>query len=269
VATTPNRTVRVGLIQMRCEKAALEQNLTAFAGYLAEAAARRIDIVAFPEMCLTGYADPTRQPEAVLTLDGPEVTRLLAVTQGFPGTVLAGLIEANPDGGKPFITQIAARGGALIGVYRKVTIEGDELPWFSPGPGEVPVVDHDGVPFGMAICADIGNREVFARCADQGAALVFELAAPGLYGAQAMRDWAAGYAWWEGECQRYLSEYARALGVWIVVATQAGRTSDEDFPGGGYAFAPTGERVFATPDGSPGAAYLEIDRETGGVTEIP
>ena len=49
------------------------------------------------------------------------------------------------------------------------------------------------------------------------------------------------------------------------MATQAGRTVDEDFPGGGYVFAPNGERAYATADGSPGAAYLGLDLETGHV----
>ncbi len=52
------------------------------------------------------------------------------------------------------------------------------------------------------------------------------------------------------------------------VATQAGRTIDEDFPGGGFLFAPDGTRVFATPDWSPGTAYLGIDLETGQAEEL-
>jgi len=90
---------------------------------------------------------------------------------------------------------------------------------------------------------------------------VFELAAPGLFGDQATRNWQSGYAWWEGECREKLGRYARTYGLWIAVATQAGRTIDEDFPGGGYLFAPGGERVFATKDGAPGAVYLEINPE--------
>jgi predicted amidohydrolase len=65
-----------------------------------------------------------------------------------------------------------------------------------------------------------------------------------------------------------LSRYAQAYGLWIGAATQAGRTVDEDFPGGGYLFAPTGERVFTTEDWSPGAAYLDLDFETHRVREI-
>ncbi len=251
--------IRIALVQMRCEKAALAQNLASLARYLDEATGRDVDIVAFPEMSLTGYADPARYPEAIIRLDGPEVAGLLDLTRGKSLTVLAGLIEENA-GGKPFITQFAARNGQLLGYYRKKRVIDDEADWFSPG-GPVPVLKHDGLTFGMAICADIGSLEVFAECARQGAQIVFELAAPGLYGEQATRNWQSGFEWWEGECNKYLGQYAREYGLWIAAATQAGRTADEDFPGGGYVFAPDGRRVYATPDWSPGAVYLEIDLE--------
>jgi predicted amidohydrolase len=212
---------------MRCEKGATAENLESTSRYLAEAVARDVDIVGFPEMSITGYADPTRYPEAILHLDGPEVAQVVEMTRGQPVTLLAGLIEANPRG-KPFITHM------------------------------VPVFTHGNLTFGMAICADVGNQQVFAECARQGARIVFELAAPGLYGEQATRNWQSGFEWWEGKCQKHLSRYAREYGIWIAVATQAGRTIDEDFPGGGYVFAPDGRRLYATPDWSPGAVYVEI-----------
>jgi predicted amidohydrolase len=256
----------MALVQMYCEKAAIAQNLASLARYLDEAARQGVDIVACPEMSITGYADPTRYPEAIIRLNGPEIASLLDLTRGKSLTVLAGLIEENA-GGKPFITQLAARDGQLLGYYRKKRIIDDEADWFSPG-GPVPVLKHDGLTFGMAICADIGSGEVFAECARQGARIVFELAAPGLYGEQATRNWASGYAWWQGECDTHLSRYARTYGLWIAVATQAGRTVDEDFPGGGYVYAPDGRRLYATPDWSPGAVYLELDLETQTVSVI-
>ena len=257
---------RVGLIQMRCEKAAIAETLGRITDFLAEAATRQVDIVGFPEMCLTGYADPTRYPEMMLNLNGPEIARFLHVTRKFSGTVLAGFIEANPDG-KPFITQIAARNGALLGYYRKITIRDEEAEWFAAGQA-VPVFYHDDLCFGIAICADLKNHEVFSQISNQGARLVFELAAPGLYGAQETRDWQAGFAWWEGECEKYLGSYGRDYGAWILVATQAGRTVDEDFPGGAFVFASGGKRVFASPDGSAGAVFLEIDLITNTVREL-
>ena len=120
----------------------------------------------------------------------------------------------------------------------------------------------------MAICADIENETVFAECSQQGAKIVFELAAPGLYGEQVTRNWETGYAWWEGECQKYLSRYAREYGFWIGVATQAGRTVDEDFPGGGYVFFANSERRYATADYSPGAVYVEVDFENNTLMKL-
>jgi len=257
---------RIGLIQMRSEKGEVAANLAVIAEYVREAAARKIDILGFPEMSITGYADPAKYPHAQLRLDGPEIAHLLEISQGFSGTILAGLIEENA-GHKPFITHVAVRQGQLLGWYRKVTIEDEEVAWFSAG-DQVPVFDHDGLSFGIAICADIGNEEVYASCQRQGARFVFELAAPGLYGEQATRNWQSGYEWWEGECQIHLGEYARKYGLWIGVATQAGRTVDEDFPGGGYLFAAGGKRVYATADWRPGAVYLALDLETGAVSEL-
>lgn len=256
-------TLKIGLIQMRCEKAAIAENLEITSCYLAEAAARGVDIVGFPEMSITGYADPTQYPEAIINLDGPEVMSALEMTKGKSVTVLAGLIEKNPKG-KPFITQIVVRNGHLLGYYRKKTIKDEEEDWFSPG-GPVPVFTHDELTFGVAICADIDNEEVFAECARQGARIVFELAAPGLHGEQKTRNWRSGFEWWKNKCQKHLSQYTKNYDIWVAVATQAGRTVDEDFPGGGYVFA-DGCCLYATPDWSPGALYLEINLETHHIT---
>ena len=75
----------------------------------------------------------------------------------------------------------------MRGVYRKTTIQDEETEWFSAGK-DMPVFQHEGVTFGIAICADIGNEAVFDACGRQGAQIVFELAAPGLYGEPATRD---------------------------------------------------------------------------------
>ena len=254
--------LRIGLIQMRSEKGAVDENLAQISKYLAEAKVREIDIVGFPEMSITGYADPNRYPQAVIRLDGDEVSRFLALTQGSTATVLAGLIEANPGGEKPYITQIVAVNGRLSGYYRKVTIKDEEVEWFTPG-DQIPIFKRGDLTYGISVCADIDTEMVFARCAQQGAQIVFELAAPGLYGDQASRNWQTGFDWWRGECREKLGNYARKYHLWIAVATQAGRTVDEDFPGGGYLFSPDGECQYATPDWSPGAIFLEIDFEHG------
>jgi predicted amidohydrolase len=253
--------IRIGLVQMHCEKGAVAENLEKTARYLAEATVREIDVVSFPEASITGYVNPVRYPGAVLHLDGPEVAQMIEMTRGYPSTVLAGLMEEN-SAGKPFITQIVVRDGQLLGHYRKKRNVEEDAEWYAVGDMVPPVFTHDDLTFGISICADMGDEEVFAACARQGAQIVFELAAPGLYGEQATRNWRSGFEWWEGECQKYLERYTQTHGIWAAVATQAGRTVDEDFPGGGYVFAPGGRRLYATLDWSAGAVYLELEMDT-------
>jgi len=44
------------------------------------------------------------------------------------------------------------------------------------------------------------------------------------------RNWQSGYNWWKEECCKKLGVYAGENQLCIAVATQAGRTMDEDFP---------------------------------------
>lgn len=241
---------------MRCEKGAIDANLAAMHDAIVAAAAHGAEIVAFPEASITGYNDPARYPSAVLHVDGPEVARFVAMTRAPAITALAGLLENNPAG-QPFITHVVARAGRMLGVYRKRTIPDDEAGLFAAG-SEACIFEHPTARFGVAICADIDSPAVFAESAALGARVVFEVAAPGLYGPQAGRDWRAGFEWWRDECRARLGRYARENGIAIAVATQAGRTCDEDFPGGGYVFAPDGACVLATPDWSEGVLYATI-----------
>jgi predicted amidohydrolase len=248
--------MRIALVQMRCEKGDISGNLERIGAEIAAAVARGVDIVAFPEMSISGYIDPTAMPDAVLELDSEPVHTFVRMTEGLPVTATAGFVERNPDG-KPFITQIVAADGRLVGVYRKVTIIDEEAEWFSPG-DEIPAFEHDGVPFGISICADIDNPEVFAAAARHGARFVLELAAPGLYGEQTTRNWQSGYDWWREKCADQLGGYAREHGYYVAAATQAGRTIDEDFPGGGYLFGPDGATLAATEDWSEGVLDVEV-----------
>jgi predicted amidohydrolase len=248
--------LRIALVQLRCEKGALADNLVAHAAQITAAEARGVDVICFPEMSLTGYANPTRQPETALRLEGAEVAAFVELTRGRGLTAIAGIIEQRHNA-KPFITQLVAHGGQLLGVYRKITIAPDEVASFSPG-SDAPVFEHAGMRFGLAICADIDNPDVFARAAQRGARIVFHPSAPGMYGDQATRDWRAGFEWWRDGCREKLGQHARMHSIFIATATQAGRTLDEDFPGGGYVFGPRGECVAQTLDWSEGVLDAEI-----------
>ncbi|MCO5177368.1 MAG: carbon-nitrogen hydrolase family protein [Thermomicrobiales bacterium] len=247
----------IALVQLRSEKGDIEGNLGRHRAAIEAAAARGVRLVVFPEMSITGYIDPTRWPASVLSLDSPEIARFLALTCGTGVTAVAGLVEARP-GQKPFITQIVAADGALVAVYRKRHVVDDEADWFSAGPAEPTVFSVGGVRVGVAVCADIDNPAVYRDCAAAGAQVIVHASAPGLYGEQATRNWQSGHAWWRNECMTKDAAHARENGVYVVAATAAGRTIDEDFPGGGFAFAPDGSCFAATADWSEGVLDVAI-----------
>lgn len=250
--------IGIGLVQMRCEKGAMDLNLDATERAIRDTERQGVRFLVFPEASLTGYILPPRYPDAVLSLDDPAIARFLALTRGSSMTVIAGLCERNPDNDrKPFLTQIVARDGQLVGIYRKRTIPDDEADLFTPA-ADTPIFTSPEIPFGIAVCADINDPQVFEDSARQGAKIIFEVAAPGLYGDQATRNWQTGFEWWRDECRTKLAQYARDNGLYIAAATQAGRTVDEDFPGGGYLFGPDGTLLAETPDGSEGILYVTI-----------
>ena len=45
----------------------------------------------------------------------------------------------------------------------------------------------------------------------------------------------------------------------MAVATQAGRTADEDFPGGGYVFGPSGACIAESGDWSEGMLLANVE----------
>ena len=50
------KTIKIGLVQMYCEKGAIDGNLASIEAYLREGVSRNVDIMCFPERLKTGVA---------------------------------------------------------------------------------------------------------------------------------------------------------------------------------------------------------------------
>lgn len=248
--------MKLALAQMTSEKAAIGDNVRRMVSFLDRAEDLSADIICFPEMNITGYVAPRKFPDAVIGWDDTRLDPLYVWSEGSPASIVAGIVERNSDGA-PFVSQSVIRNGKVVGSYRKINIVADEAMMFSPG-SEVLVSEHGGVKFGVLVCADQDCEDLFALCARKGARLVLLPSAPGLFGAQARRNWRSGYEWWRGECKRGIGSYARRLGTWTASTSQAGRTIDEDFPGGGYIFDDHGRMVAETEDWSEGMIVEEV-----------
>ena len=146
--------------------------------------------------------------------------------------------------------------GRLGGAYRKRHLgEGEEGYRTGEGPG---VFQLGAARFGVALCAEGGVDFPWTEAVAGGAAVVFFCSAPGLYGRRTdERGWREGHAWWVSSGLGDAARHARRLAVPVAMATQAGSTEDEDFPGLAALVSPAGE-VARLPDWRPGSLVVEV-----------
>jgi predicted amidohydrolase len=248
--------VRCLLAAIRCEKGDVAGNLSAHLRLVDEAAAAGCQLAVFPEMSLTGSADPATRPDRLISLDHPAVTRLATASAAAGVGVCFGIAERACDQ-RSYITHVTAVGGAVAGVQRKRHLgEGEEA--FTPA-AENAVFEHGGARFGIAICAEAGYDAPFDAAAAAGASLVLFPAAPGLYGRRTDEiSWQRGLSWWEGCGLADARRHARRLSLWIAMTGQAGSTADEDFPGLAALIRPDGTVAARLPDWHPGTLIVDI-----------
>jgi predicted amidohydrolase len=113
--------------------------------------------------------------------------------------------------------------------------------------------------FAIAICAEGGVDRPWHAAAAGAASLVLFCSAPGLYGRrQDEAGWRDGHGWWEGCGLADARTQAARHGFWVALATQAGSTHDEDFPGLAALVDPHGEVVARLPDWRPGTLVVDV-----------
>jgi predicted amidohydrolase len=248
--------MRAMLAAIQCEKGDLNGNLATHLAILAESASKRCDLALFPEMSLTGSADPAASPERLIPLDHPAVAALARATAEHGVAACFGIAERAPSG-LPRITQVFAGGGRVLGTQRKRHLgEGEES--FTASAFSTVFAWAD-VRFGIAICAESGFDAPFDAAAGAGASVVLFPAAPGLYGRRTTEaSWRSGLLWWQGCGLGDAIRHARRLGLWIAMAGQAGSTADEDFPGLAALVGPDGAVAARLPDWRPGALAVDI-----------
>jgi predicted amidohydrolase len=167
-----NAHLRIGLAAVRNVPAVAERLETA-ERVLAEAAAREVAIVCFPEAYIPGLRgfdfpvpapDQRRQKEALEAIRAAARAHAVAVVVGMEWKTPAGLFNA---------AFVISRTGEVLGYQAKNQIPLEEEPYYVPD-GQRRLFEVDGVPFGIAICHE-GWRypETVRWAAARGAPLVF------------------------------------------------------------------------------------------------
>jgi predicted amidohydrolase len=249
-------TLRVMLAAICCQKGDVAANLAVHDQVLRDAREAGCQLAVFPEMSLTGSVDPAAHPGRLLPLDSAPVAALAALTGQHSVAAVFGLAERG-EAGRAYITQAYACDGRLVGSYRKRHLGEDEGA-YTPGAGPA-LFRLGGLRFGIAICAEGGVDFPFDEPAAAGAEVIFFCAAPGLDGRRTDEaGWRAGHAWWQGCGLGDARRHATRTGTWVALATQAGTTEDEDFPGIAALVSPGGQVVDRLPDWRAGTLIADL-----------
>ena len=153
------RTFRLALAQVNPTVGDIAGNTKIVLERIEEARAAQADLVAFPELMLTGYPpeDLLMKPSFIRD-NQAALEKVLAAAKGI--TVVTGFV----DGGGDAIYNAAAvaHDGQLVGTYHKVYLPNygvfDEVRYFKPG-SVCPIYTINGVDVGVNICEDIWYPE--------------------------------------------------------------------------------------------------------------
>lgn len=166
----------IALGQMRCEVGDLHGNAQRMEALALRAIAEQgADLIAFPELSLTGY------PPEDLLLNAGFVAEAKAALLTLAGRVdgidmLVGLPWA--EGGQLFNGAAWVHGGQVVGLYRKRLLPNygvfDERRYFAPG-DTVFVRSLGGVPIGVTICEDLWEPGPARTTGEAGARVLINM----------------------------------------------------------------------------------------------
>jgi predicted amidohydrolase len=149
--------LRTAAVQFQHRPGDKAANLETIRRFVAQAAERKADLIAFPEMCVTGYwhvrklSRPEVEALAEPVPDGPTTQELLALSKKSGMTVGAGLIERG-DNGRLFNSYAVAMPDGRAACHRKLHVF--VSPYLSAGDSYTVFDDPHGCRVGVLICYD-------------------------------------------------------------------------------------------------------------------
>lgn len=151
------RNIRVGAVQFQSRPSDKAANLAVVRQFLARAAEQGVEILAFPECCLTGYWHLRKLPqEALVALaeavpEGPSCQQLAAWSREYGLTVGAGLVERD-TAGRLYNSFFVAMPDGRWACHRKLHVF--VSPYLTPGDRFTVFDTPHGCRVGVLICYD-------------------------------------------------------------------------------------------------------------------
>lgn len=151
--------LRTALLQSSGRPGSVAGNLKVLDEAAARAAASGAQLLACPEMFLTGYAIGDEVPVLAEPAEGPGACSVAEIAVRHDIAVMYGYPERDGEGkGAPIFNsaQLIGPDGERLANYRKTHLFGCfEQQWFTPGEQPVVQAELGGIRIGMLICYDV------------------------------------------------------------------------------------------------------------------
>lgn len=245
-------TLRVGLAQINTTVGDLTGNRTTAETAIDQAIKLGADIVAFPELTITGYPpeDLVLRP-ALITQNKRELELLASHTKNI--TAIVGFVDSN-NRGDIYNAAGIITDGEIIDVYHKIHLPNygvfDEQRYFKRGDSCL-VIDIAGTKVGVNICEDnwatLGPTEVLSVLGK--AEIIINInGSPYDVTKQAARE-------------QLLNEKSNNNGVYIVYVNQVGGQDELVFDGASMVVGPDGKTVAMAPSFKESIFTVDLDTE--------
>ncbi len=171
------REITVALGQMSCRAGDKEHNIQTMEKIVKRAKTRKADLIAFPELAVTGYVVRDRAYELAEPVPkGPSIGRIEELAQKQNIHIITGLIERSARASAVLHnTAVLISPQGYVGKYQKMYLPThsvfEEKRYFRPG-YQTPVFETPFGKLGMIICYDVYFPEVSRLLSTKGAKLI-------------------------------------------------------------------------------------------------
>ncbi len=221
--------IRISLAQINPTLGDLSGNIKKMLACIRRARAKNTDIIAFPELAVTGYPPEDLLLKSEFVKDNLDALQRIR-TASKDITVIAGFVDKN---GEIYNAAAVISNTKLIDIYHKIILPNygvfDEHRYFKAG-SRYPVYDIGGICIGVNICEDIWHENGPAKVQSMaGAEMIVNInASPYRMGKGTFRE-------------NLISKRAKECGAAIAYVNTVGGQDELVFDGGSFAVNSNGE----------------------------
>ena len=241
------KSLRLAFVVQRCIPGAFKKNLSESLNAVSLAAAKKAQIIVFPEMNLSGYMAGPKISSIAQPVSLELVQTLSAAADKFDITILVGMAEAKEN--RIYATHLVFSPNSPMEQYRKIHMAPNEREYFSPG-NEIQLFTKNTLRFGIQLCYDAHFPELSTAMAVKGADIIFiPHASPRGNPKEKYQSW-----------MRHLTARAFDNGVFIAAVNQTGdNTRGLIFPGLALLIGPDGNIISKFIDPNEQIHTVDID----------